>query len=81
MLSKTFSSLIKPSRPWAFAVLPNTNLNSKNLADARVKVYASIFPKISTLLYGLEIAYMRVFKVQQLEFEHKIALEMSEKLR
>ena len=41
----------------------------------------SIFPKVSTLLFGLEIAYMGVFKCQVLVFEYENASGMSTEVR
>ena len=42
-----------------------------------LKVYTSIFPKLLTLPFSLEIIYMRVFKFLELDYEREITLEIS----
>ena len=59
--SKQNSTLIKITQNHH----PNTKLDMRNLSDKRLKVYKSIFPKISRSLFGLGITYMRV-----LDFKH-----------
>ena len=58
-----------------------TNLERKNLFSEELKVHVSILPKFLTLPFALEITYIRLFKLQKLDFEHKMMLELSIKLR
>ena len=50
---------------------PITNLDTRNLSEARVRVYTSIFPKRSTLSFDVEITYLGVFWSQKAGFVHK----------
>ena len=54
--------------------LPNTNLNMKNLSDERLRVYKSIFPKISRSPFGFVITSTRVIRYQEIDFDHENAL-------
>ena len=56
-------------------ILLNTNPETKNLSDERLKVYKSIFRKFSTLLLGHEITLMGEIKPQEFIFKHENSLE------
>ena len=46
----------------------------KNLSDERLRVYKSIFPKISRSPFGLEITSIRELRFQKVDFGHENAL-------
>mgnify|MGYP005736437259 CR=1 FL=1 len=46
----------------------------KNLSDERLRVYKSIFPKISRSSFGLEISSIRELRYQEIDFGHENAL-------
>ena len=54
--------------------LPNTNLDIRNLPDEKLRVYKSIFPKISRSPFVLEITSTRVIRYQEIDFNHENAL-------
>ena len=49
-------------------------MDMKNLCDERLRVYKSIFPKISRSSFGLEIISIRVLRYQEIDFDHENAL-------
>ena len=56
-------------------ILLNTNPETKNLSDERLKVYKSIFRKFLTLLLCHEITLMGKLKSQEFIFEDENSLE------
>ena len=55
--------------------LLNTNPETNNLSDERLKAYTSIFQKFTALMLGHEITLMGELKSQECNFEHENALE------
>ena len=45
----------------------------KNLSDERLRVYKSIFPKISRLTFGLEMTSTRIIRYLEIDFDHENA--------
>ena len=54
-----------------------TNLNTENLSNELLKVFVSIFLKLLTMPFGIEIAYKRVLKSQEFVYKHEITSEIS----
>ena len=60
---------------WGFSSLQNTNPETKNRSDERLKVYKSIFRKLSSLLLGHEITLMGELNCQECIFKHENLLK------
>ena len=69
---KNFSTDKNHSKsPLGVLSLSNRNLKMKNLSDERLRVYKSIFPKISRSPFGLGITYIRALRYRESDFEYE----------
>ena len=66
------------SQPGGFKPLEHES-EHENLSGHRLRVYKSIFPKISRSPFGLEITYMQLIRSQKLDFEQENTLGMRTK--
>ena len=76
---RVYSKLIKinQNHPLRFLSLPNTNLDTKNFSDERLKTKRRFLRKNSTSVFCHEIAYIWLLKPKVLDFAHKNRLGMS----
>ena len=55
---------------WGFSGIKKSVFTTKLFSDKSLRVFTSIFLKISTTPFDLEIPYMRVIKFQKVDFDN-----------